>query len=183
MHESQISVRYAKALFKSALEQNLIDRVHEDMLLLAEVCKVHEFKFMLETPACSSDQKSRITLDIPGAKISDLTKSLIKLVTENKRERQFPGIARNYTDIYKKYKGIKTASLVTASKMDEVSLNKLNTIVKDMLKADVDLSTSVDESVLGGFILTIEDQQYDASVANKLKKIRKELLKTPVVKR
>ena len=95
MNESQISVRYAKALFKSALEQKLIDRVHKDMLLLAEICKVKDFKYMIETPAFSSDQKCNITLDILSDKISDLTISLVRLVMENKRERHIPDIARN----------------------------------------------------------------------------------------
>ena len=47
MNESQISVRYAKALFKSAVEQKILDSVNKDMDLLAETCKLDDFQYML----------------------------------------------------------------------------------------------------------------------------------------
>ena len=101
---------------------------------------------------------------------------------ENRRENYLPGIARYYLALYKKHKGIKTASLLTASTIDESTLKRLKEMVKKALKADVDLSSAVEESVIGGFILTVEDQQYDASVASGLKKMKKQLLETSVIK-
>jgi F-type H+-transporting ATPase subunit delta len=136
----------------------------------------------LETPSVTGEQKCDITFQILKDKICDLTRALIKLVMENNRETYIPGIARNYVAIYKTHKGIKTASLVTAATVDESTRHRLMDMVRKALNADVDLSASVDESVLGGFILTIEDQQYDASVASNLKKIKKQLLETSVIK-
>ena len=47
MNESQISVRYAKALFQSASEKNILEQVYKDMELLALTCKQDEFQYML----------------------------------------------------------------------------------------------------------------------------------------
>jgi len=44
----------------------------------------------------------------------------------------------------------------------------------------VELSTAVDKDVIGGFVLTIEDLQYDASVATSLRKLKKQLLQTGI---
>ena len=43
MNESQISVRYAKALFQSASEKQMLDEAYHDMELLSEVCKTGRF--------------------------------------------------------------------------------------------------------------------------------------------
>ena len=49
--------------------------------------------------------------------------------------------------------------------------------------ASLKLSSSVNEDVIGGFVLTIEDMQYDASVASKLRKMKKQLLQTSIEKK
>ena len=182
MNDSQISVRYAKALFKSAQESDQADKIFADMEMMLDTCKVKEFKEMLEMPVISSEQKYKITIEVFKARISALTESLIKLVMDNRRENYLPGIARHYLALYKKHKGIKTASILTATTIDDSALKRLKEIVKKALKADVDLSSAVEESVIGGFILTVEDQQYDASVASGLKKMKKQLLETSVIK-
>jgi F-type H+-transporting ATPase subunit delta len=114
--------------------------------------------------------------------LSELSLSLVNLVIENKRELHLAGIARNFNALYRKNQGIRTASLVTASPVDDASMKAIKTMIKKAYNSDVELSTLVDEDVIGGFVLTIEDQQYDASVANSLKKMKKQLLQTSIVK-
>jgi F-type H+-transporting ATPase subunit delta len=46
----------------------------------------------------------------------------------------------------------------------------------------VELTSSVDGDVIGGFVLTIEDMQYDASVASSLRKMKKQLLQSSIEK-
>ena len=116
-------------------------------------------------------------------RISQLSAGLIELVIRNKREAYLPDIARNYKALYKQDKGIITASLVTATPVDEKAKQKMEALIRKTFKAEIDLTSSEDEQVIGGFVLTVEDQRYDASVATNLKNIKKELLKTTVVKR
>jgi F-type H+-transporting ATPase subunit delta len=46
----------------------------------------------------------------------------------------------------------------------------------------VDLTERVNENLIGGFILRIDDRQLDASVATQLRKVREELLQTEINK-
>jgi F-type H+-transporting ATPase subunit delta len=182
MNDSHISGRYAKALFKSARDMDLIDKISGDMDLINEICRVKDFMNMIETPSVSTEQKRSVILDILKDKINPLTEGLIKLVMENKRETYLPAIARNYKAIYKNFKGIKTASLVTATKLEDKMVKKIRDLIIKTYDAKVDLTTEVDETLIGGFILTIEDRQYDASISSGLKKIKKQLLETSVIK-
>ena len=182
MNESQISVRYAKALFQSAAEQHLLDDVYKDMEVLSSTCKLEDFQYMLVVPTLQPSQKIRLVGDIFEKNISKLSLSMINLVIKNKRESFLPGIARNFKDLYRKERGISTASLITAQQVDESEMDGIRKLIKKAYDSEVELTTAVDGNVIGGFILTIEDMRYDASVANNLKNLKKQLLQTSIEK-
>ncbi len=180
MSESQISVRYAKALFQSASEQQNLERVYEDMELLSNTCKLDDFQFMLVLPSMQTSQKYKMVGSIFAGHLSKISLSMINLVIKNKRELYLPGIARNYADMYRKAMGIRTAKLVTAQPVDDSARNGIKELIGKMYDSDVELSSFVDEDIIGGFVLTVENQQYNASVANSLKKLKKKLLQTSI---
>ena len=182
MNESQISVRYAKALFKSACEQELLDQIYKDMEVLTSTCKLEDFQYMLVVPTLQPSQKISLVGDILEKNISKLSLSMIFLVIKNKRESFLPGIARNFKDLYRKEKGISTASLITAQQVDESEMDGIRKLIKKAYDSEVELTIAVDGDVIGGFILTIEDMRYDASVASNLKKLKKQLLQTSIEK-
>ena len=182
MNESQISVRYAKALFQSASEQQLLDDVYKDMEVLTNTCKLDDFKHMLEIPTLQPSQKIKLVGTIFEKYFSKISLSMINLVIKNKREAYLPGIARNFRDLYRQEKGVRTATLVTAQPLDELVINNIHKLIKKAYDSEVELSSSVDGDVIGGFILTIEDKQYDASVASNLRKLKKQLLQTSIEK-
>jgi len=178
MNESQISVRYAKALFQSALEQHQLDSVYNDMEVLTNTCKLEDFQYMLVVPTLQPSQKIRLMGSLFEKHFSKLSISLINLVIENKRETYLPGIARNYRDLYRKEKGIRTATLITAQPVDDSVME----LIRKAYDAEVELSSSVEEHIIGGFVLTIEDMRYDASVETNLRKIKKQLFQTSIEK-
>jgi F-type H+-transporting ATPase subunit delta len=178
MNESQISVRYAKALYHSASEKKIQDQVYMDMELLAATCKLDDFLYMLKVPTLQPSQKSALVESIFKAQFSDVSVAMIKLVIKNKREVYLPGIARNFRDLYRKAKGLRIASLVTAQAVDEAAMQSVKTLIAKAYDSEVELTASVDKDVIGGFVLTIEDLQYDASVAASLRKLKKQLLQT-----
>lgn len=178
MNESQISVRYAKALFQSAAENDQLDPVFKDMELLSETCKFEDFRYLLAIPSLQVSKKRQLADTIFNKHMTKLSLSLIDLVIKNKRESFLPGIARNFLALYRKDKGIRTASLVTAAPVDDAAMKAIRNLIEKAYDSKVELSASVDEEVIGGFVLTVEDLQYDASVASSLKKMKKQLLQT-----
>jgi len=180
MNESQISVRYAKALFQSASELQLLDRVYGDMKMLSETCKLDEFQNMLLLPSLQPSQKYKVVASILEMHLSEISLSMINLVITNKRELYLEGIARNFNDLYRKTRGIRTATLVTAQPVEDSALESIRELIRKTYDMEVELTDKVEEDVIGGFVLTIEDMQYDASVASHLRKIKKQLLQTSI---
>lgn len=153
------------------------------MELLSETCKLEDFQYMLMLPSLQESKKRKLVESIFEKRFSEISLSMINLVIRNKREVYLAGIARNFMALYRKDKGIRTATLLTAQPVEDSSMNSIKQLISKAYDADVDLSSAVDEDVIGGFILTVEDMQYDASVANNLKKIKKQLLQTSIEKK
>jgi len=183
MNESQISVRYAKAVFQSAAEKQILDSVNKDMELLSETCRLEYFQFMLALPYLQPSQKYKLISSIFEKYMSETSLSLINLVIKNRREIYLPGIARNFKDLYRREKGIRSAELVTAVGVNDSILESIKELIIKAFDSDVELASSVDQELIGGFILRIEDRQYDSSVATHLRKMKKQLLETSIEKK
>jgi F-type H+-transporting ATPase subunit delta len=176
MNDSKISVRYTRAIFRSALEMNILDKVNEDMIFLTEICKIGEAKELLQNPVIRPSRKSSIFHALLAGNVENITLSLVDLVVKNGRESYLPAIARNFIYETQKHKGITQSVLTTAVRVDAKVIKEMTDLISGVFKTKVVLEEKVDADILGGFILRIDDNYIDASIKNKLRKIRKELL-------
>jgi len=94
MNESKISVRYSKALFDLAVEKKLLDKVHQDMLFISEICKLPETKDLLLSPVIVPSRKTEILHTMIGSEVEKITMALIDLTVSNGRESFIPAISR-----------------------------------------------------------------------------------------
>ncbi|MUP36944.1 ATP synthase F1 subunit delta [Labilibaculum euxinus] len=177
MNESKISVRYAKALFELGKEENLIESVIKDIQLVDEVCKtMPEFWLMVESPVVKTSQKRTSVKLIFGDKINPVSLNFLDLVVQNRREIYLKDISRNFLSLCRKDKGVLSATLTSASAIEKESNLKLSELLSKSFNAKIELQEVVDQEIIGGFVLRIEDQQLDASVSNQLNLIKRELL-------
>jgi F-type H+-transporting ATPase subunit delta len=176
MNDSIISVRYARALFQSALEKKTLDKVNDDMIFISEVCKTPESKEFLASPVITPSKKEAILRRMFEGNIDKLTLSLIGIIVKNGREAYIPAIAREFIHETKKFRGITDSVLTTAVKVDDKVRKQITELISGVFKTKVELKEVIDPDVIGGFILQIDDSYIDASVRNKLRKIKKELV-------
>jgi F-type H+-transporting ATPase subunit delta len=176
MNESRISVRYARALFQSALDIKELDRINQDMIVILETCSIPEVREILDNPVIMPSRKTQILHNIFGKDINKLTLSLIDLVVKNGREKYLAAIARMFVKETRKHKGITESVLTTAVKVSPAITKQVTDMIGDYFTTKVDLKTNIDESIIGGFVLKIEDNYIDASVRNKLRKIKRALI-------
>jgi len=177
MNESKISVRYSKALFGYASDLKKLDQVFADMSLVAYIFENHpEFSHFIASPIIKPSKKQEILLNIFKDSMQMETLNFLKLLSKNKREDYLHHITRNFISLYKKAKNIKSATLKTAVTLSVSVVKKIEEALTNSFKSQIEMSTVVDENILGGFIIRLDDIQYDASIATKLSKIKRELL-------
>jgi len=179
MDQSKINVRYAKAFFTLAKEKGLTLELRKDAGLITSVCESSsDFVLMLESPVVKTSQKVEALKRIFTGKVNELSLNFLLLITENKRENYIPGIFRNLEGLYRQEEGIKSAVLTSAQPLNESLVLQVQKILETEFNAKVELSQKVDNRLLGGFVIRVDDKQYDASLSTQLKKIREQLLNT-----
>jgi F-type H+-transporting ATPase subunit delta len=177
LNESKISVRYAKAFFSTAVERSLVEVVKNDVDLLLKLLQTQpRFKELLASPIVKTKEKSIFFNEIFKDRFNNLTLDFLHLLLKNNREVYLLEMCLNFQGLYSKLTGIKSAQLITAVKLDEAQLQSFNELILIHFGSKAEVFATVDEKLLGGFILKVEDHQLDASVSTQLKKMRRELV-------
>lgn len=180
MDQSRIAVRYAKALFDTAIEKNVIDQVKNDINLVAQVCADELMAQLIDSPVCKPSEKKKAFSSIFKTKVNQLTLDFLQMVIDNKRERYIVGMCRNFLSRYNSYANIKQAHVVTATTLDSDIVEKIRMAIAKLYNANVELSLAEDPSLIGGFVLRIDDEQLDASISTKLRNVKKDFTESTI---
>jgi F-type H+-transporting ATPase subunit delta len=181
MNYSKIGVRYAKALLNVATEQGLLEEVKKDMLFLdSVVVSVPEFVQIISSPVIKPSEKQGIFRAAFSASLSPLSLQFLDMLILHRREIRLRDIIRNFIDQYREQKGILSATLVTPVAIADSIKNEITELLRKKYDKKIELTPKVDPAILGGFILQVSDLQYDSSVQSHLKKVRQDLINTPL---
>ena len=172
---SRAAIRYAKAILDTAHDKGVATEVNNDMLSIASTIGGNaELTEFIASPTTSVDVKNSALLEVFSG-ISEVTKSLFRLLFENKRFEILGAIASEYNKLFEEMNGMETATVTTAIPMDEATEAKVLSKILEFSNKKIVIENIVDPSIIGGFVLRIGDQQYNASLANRLQVLKREL--------
>jgi F-type H+-transporting ATPase subunit delta len=175
MKDSRINIRYATALFDLALEQQILDRVFEDMKMVKNICLSNkDFEMLLSSPIVRTDKKQAIVKEIFGNHIHNLSLSFLLLILKKRREANIKMIAFSFIAMFKESKNIKIAHLKTAIELDSKTKEHFKAILTEQTHKSIELVEEVNPDLIGGFVITIDDKQADNSIYTKIQRLRKE---------
>lgn len=179
MDEGKISVRYAKALLGLARDKQMTESVRIDMQTIQHFFEIDpRFSYVLVSPVIKTKEKLNFMKEVFSGTTNPLTYSFLMLLLTNHREAYLKSITRIFLESYRKDAGYKQAKLASAVEIDPSAVDQFKTFIRKHFNSEVDLTCSTDPKLIGGFVLQVEDQQIDASVAAKLKKLKRELLES-----
>jgi len=176
MSAGRIATRYAKSLIDLATERNQLDEIFNEIKSFEKnITDNRDLYLLLKSPIITPDKKMTCLNAIYDGKVSTLFQEFINIVVRKRRENFLPEMADAFILQYNKIKGQSHATLITATPVDEALKSKIQTFVMDNTPGakSVEVKNIIDESIIGGFILNFGDNQYDASVKNKLKSLKK----------
>ena len=168
-----ISVRYARALLKSATDAKIEDAVYTEMQQLAKsYVEVPQLRFTIDNPMLSKEKKEALLLTAVGKKPSELTKAFME-----DRESVMQFIANSYVTLYRQQKNVIRGRLITAAAVSPATEQKMRQMVESKTNGTVEFETEVNPDIIGGFILEYDTFRMDASVKAKLNSILSTLKK------
>lgn len=175
MSEFKVATRYAKSLLDLAEEQNLLEEIKADMSLFVQTIKANSvLNAVLRNPIISPLKKINILTEIFADKIQPATMSFFKIMVNKMRSEVLFETATEFVEQYNQLKHIIKATIVSAVPLSENNRNQVLEIVKNSAGGNVILEEKIDPSLIGGFILTVGDRQFDTSISSTLNKLEKE---------
>jgi F-type H+-transporting ATPase subunit delta len=175
MASTRAAIRYAKAILDLANSKGVAEAVNNDMKSIASAIENNqELSTFIQDPTTKVEVKESALLEV-FASVNGVTKGLFHLLFENKRFEILDAIAIEYSKVFDQGNGVEVAKVTTAIPMDAALEAKVLAKIATLSDKKITIENIVDPAIIGGFILRIGDQQYNASVANRLQVLKREL--------
>ncbi len=175
MASTRAAIRYAKAILEIADSKKVASEVSADMALIASTITGNvELSSFIENPLIKTDTKKDVVSEV-FVSVHPVTKSLFHLLLENKRFEILDAIAIEYNHLFDIMNGVEVAKVTTAIPMDAALEAKVAAKIATFSNKKITIENTIDPSIIGGFILRIGDKQYNASIANRLQVLKREL--------
>ncbi len=169
---SRAAIRYAKAILETAGNAAAVNADMET--ILGAIRESDELKEFLSNPVTTSEIKLSALNEVFASAQND-TKALFRLLHENKRFEILAEVAQQYKMLFDELSGTEVAIVTTAFPITSELESKVMAKIKEFSSKNIIIQNIVDPAIIGGFILRIGDRQYNASVADRLTELKREL--------
>ena len=174
--QSRAAIRYAKAIYEIADEENFIKEIFNDMIRINKLNRdSSDFKNLLSNSTIDNFDKKKAILSLLE-KNNSITEKLLDLLIHNKRVAIISDIASCFIQLYNKNNNIKEAIVITASPIDKDLEKKILSQIKIPAAKSITLTNLIDSSIIGGFIIRYDGKEYNASIKQNLKNLKTELI-------
>jgi F-type H+-transporting ATPase subunit delta len=171
---SRAAIRYAKAILEISLSNGNAVNVNEDMLsIVTSIAASAELIDFLSSPIISSEVKMNALSEV-FVTVQSETKSLFRLLHDNKRFEILAQVASQYNMLFDQMNNVEVAKVTTAFPITADLESKVLAKIATISDKKITIENIVDPKIIGGFILRIGDKQYNASVANGLQELKRE---------
>ena len=166
---------YAKAAFQHALEQKELDQWSSMLSFVAAVTCDETMQTVLQSPGMTSEQKAEAIISIDADKLSEQGKNFIFLLAENDRLSFLPMISDLFELLKAEQEKTVEVMVSTAYELASGEADKLAASLKERLGREVQISSEIDKSLIGGLIIHAGDMVIDGSVRGKIAKLSERL--------
>ena len=166
--------RYAKAFLDLAIQNNVVDKVLDDLFLVKTTLEGNkELNILMHQPFVSTVHKTNIINKIFKDRVEKITLNLVNLLIEKNRDEIISNIYDEYYEMYLDYKKIAVVKVTSAIALDEQTTNRIVNILRHKIvdRDTVQVENIIDKNIVGGFKVSYRDYEYDASVVSTLKRL------------
>jgi F-type H+-transporting ATPase subunit delta len=161
---------YAEAVFRLASESSSLQRWSDVLGYYAVAVADKNLAFALGDPRITGEQVDELMASLL-ADVSEQEQALLVMLRENGKLQLLPEISVLFNEQRASAEGTIDASVISAFALDEAQVTNLAKMLKKELDRDVNISASVDPSIIGGVIIRAGDTVIDGSVAGSLQNL------------
>lgn len=164
---------YAEALFEVGRKKGTLDALQQQLGEVADaVDRNRELQVFFFSPYLSSAEKQEgITRAISGAEPELI--NFLELLVDKHRMPEIFRVRREFDELWKQENRRIDVTVTSAVELDPAVVAKIGQEVERQTGEKVDLSSEVDDEILGGIVLQVGNMVLDASIRSRLEKLRK----------
>jgi len=173
----EIARVYAEALFDAAREKGKLDEIHDQLGEVADaIASNRDLQVFLFSPYFSSAEKRDGIARVISGGDPELV-NFLELLAEKHRMPAIFRIRGRFDEMWAKEKRRLEVRLTSAVELPSDVVKEVGSQIERQTGQTIELESDVDENILGGIVLQVGNMVLDASVRNKLERLRKEVAK------
>lgn len=179
MIRSRVAKRYARALFEVALEKKQLEPVEADLGSLKESYEQsQEFSALIDSPVISTEAKQRAFSASFNKRLQEITFRFVTLLISKNREMLLMQIVEEFGELLDQHRGIVRGDVYSVTPLSDEQVKNLVAQLNRMTGKNVVITRRLDKNLLGGIVIKLQDKVFDASLRNKLEKLRQTLIES-----
>jgi F-type H+-transporting ATPase subunit delta len=178
-HHESIAATYAKALLATTEKSGGTADVLGDLESLVSDVFAGQSRFTdaLSSPRLAVEEKLGLIDRTLGGRISPTLLNFLKVIAQHDRFGALATIAKSYRHQVNDMSGRAEVTVTTAQPLDADLRERVIQTLEARLGKQIDLRSEVDESLIGGIVVRVGDAVFDASVLNRLDRMRQTAIK------
>ena len=175
---SEISQRYALALYELSKENDLTQEFESNILNFLKIYKSNQdlVNFIKNPTNTIESQKIVFEKILNNLKLNKLMKNFFLILIINKRIFFIDKIFDEFLKLISTKRGEISANLISSKKIDKENLLNIEKEISTSLNRSIKMNYKLDENLIGGIIIQIGSLMIDTSLKNKLQKYKKLML-------
>lgn len=171
-----IANRYAEALFQLSEEENITQKIYDELSEVVDVVKNNkDLENVLKSPLVSKGEKIDLIEKLFSNKINKHLKNFLKILVEKGRITSLKPIKLTFKQLLNDKNNIIEGTAITAIPMTKNKIKELEEKLSKKYNKNVTLENQVDENILGGVLIRLGNTQIDGSVKTRLNNIKDQL--------
>lgn len=162
---------YAKAAFDLARSADRLERWSRMLALLSAAAQTAEAKALIGTPTLPGEAKAHRLIGIVRDDLDDGGRRFVLVLADNKRLELLPEIAEQFEARKAQAEQILDVEIAAAVGLSETQMNDYAEALERRFSQQVNVSVTVDPSLVGGAVIRAGDTVIDGSVRFRLTRL------------
>lgn len=173
MTKRKVARKYNLALYATAVERKSVEEVKKDLAdIKRSIEGSKELSNFILTPVISAEKKTKVFEAMFSGKVNELTLRFLVYLCEKNRINLLYDISDDFAALVNEKQGIVLAKVKTAIEITDGEKKALTDKLRLFTGKEIQATYSVDPSIKGGFIASVDDKIIDASILRQLELLK-----------
>lgn len=168
---STLARPYAVAVFEQAKQEDAVAKWAELLGFLEGVVNEPTMAGVIADPRIEISRLSTLMLDICEGRLWGSGENFVRVLTQSRRLSLVPEIHKLFERRRREFEGQSEVEVVSAFELDEKFAQVITGAMAERLGRVIDISVTVDNSLIGGVVIRAGDLVIDASLRGRLNQL------------